>query len=370
MAYVIKTHDKYGDLHVILQKNLPDSSIWFIKFLVLFLTAVIKIGNIVLTEVGKSMDNKAKKLSNVRLIQRYLYDYNWSKSSISKLLKNLLPVGDKYVLILDKTSWKFGCFEYNIMMLAVEYEGVAIPLYWILLDSENSDKGKDGASTQAERIKLLDGFKEIFGFEGIKHLLADREFIGKEWFSYLKKHKIKFFIRIKENAVLIRKGKKIQVKALFNHLSINAQSHLTKTRVIYEHDLYLSATFFINDKNKTEYLIVASFECNQKALAFYKQRWQIETMFKALKSNGFNLEKTHIESVKALDKLLYMIALAFVWAYLNGIYNHQIKPIKILKHGYKAISIFKLGFDNIQEYLLRNIGDFSNMALRLKLSYS
>lgn len=89
-------------------------------------------------------------------------------------------------------------------------------------------------------------------------------------------------------------------------------------------------------------------------------------MFKALKSNGFNLEKSHIESVKAMDKLLYMIALAFIWAYLNGIYQHKIKPIKTLKHGYKAISIFKLGFEYIQQYLLRNIGDFCNIVDRLK----
>lgn len=366
MAYDSKPHYKYGDLQVILQKNLPGNSIWFIKFLVLFITSVIKLGSIVLTEVGKSMDNKAKKLSNVRMIQRYLYNYNWSKSSISKLLKALVPIGDSYVLIIDKTSWKFGSIEFNIMMLAVEYEGIAMPLYWILLDKDASDKGKDGASTQEERIRLLEGFKELFGFEGIKYLLADREFIGAKWFSYLKKNNLNFYIRIKENAVLMRNGKKIKVKDLFNHLGLNTPCFLMTTRLIYEHDLYLSAMLFINDKNKAEYIIVASLEYSQKALAFYKQRWQIETMFKALKSNGFNLEKTHIESIQAFDKLLYMIALAFIWAYLNGIYQHKINPIKTLKHGYKAISIFKLGFEHIQQYLLRNIGDFYAMTQRLK----
>jgi len=54
MAYVIQAHDKYGDLSLILQKNLADSSIGSIKFWVLFLTAVLKIGNIVLKEVGKN----------------------------------------------------------------------------------------------------------------------------------------------------------------------------------------------------------------------------------------------------------------------------------------------------------------------------
>jgi len=35
-------------------------------------------------------------------------------------------------------------------------------------------------------------FINIFGKEKIKALLADREFIGKEWFNYLKKEEIPF----------------------------------------------------------------------------------------------------------------------------------------------------------------------------------
>lgn len=367
MAYNIKLHDKYSELHLILQKNLPNSSVWFIKFLVLFMTSSIKVGSISFGKLGLGMDNKATKWSNIRMIERYLYTYKWCLDSISELIMKLLPHKGKYILLLDKTSWKFGRFEYNIMMLAVAYEGIAIPIFWSLLNDKEGN-GKDGVSSEVERIDLLNRFETLFGFSRVLCLIADREFIGNVWFTHLKSKKIKIYIRIRNNAVVMHKGSEIQVKSLFKHLNINDKMILSSSRYIYEHKLFLSATLFINDQNKPELLIVAAFEHDKQALPQYAKRWQIETMFKALKSNGFNLEDTHLESVEALNKLLYITVLSFIWAYLNGIYLHDITPIKVLKHGYKQISIFKAGFERIQLSLLRNHDEFNQLVL--KLSYS
>lgn len=367
MAYAVKLLDKYSELQVELQKKLPKESVWFINFLVLFMVCSIKIGSINLSKLGNGMDNTAKKLSNIRMLERYLYKYEWSLDSISKLIMSYLPNKDSFILLMDKTSWKFGRIEFNILMLAVAYEGIAIPLLWCLLVDEKGN-GKDGASTEQERINLMKRFEKLFGFSGIQHLSADREFIGVKWFNYLKSNKIKIYIRIRNNAKMMHKGKSMQVKDIFKHLTINETMILSASRFIYGHKLYLSAVLFINDEGKSELLVVASFKHDKQALPQYAKRWQIETMFKALKSNGFNLEDTHLASIKALDKLLYLIALAFIWAYLNGIYLHQLNPIKILKHGYKQISIFKLGFENLQRFFLSNIGQFD--LLVKKLSYS
>ncbi|GAJ46829.1 hypothetical protein HE1_01171 [Holospora elegans E1] len=49
------------------------------------------------------------------------------------------------------------------------------------------------------RISLLNQFKEIFWGDKILSFSADREFVGKDWITYLCDHKIPFFIRIKDN---------------------------------------------------------------------------------------------------------------------------------------------------------------------------
>ena len=49
-----------------------------------------------------------------------------------------------------------------------------------------------------------------------------------------------------------------------------------------------------------EYLIVVSYNSQPEALLRYKERWQVETLFKALKTNGFQVEDTHVSDYNAL----------------------------------------------------------------------
>ena len=75
---------------------------------------------------------------------------------------------DSWCLTLDRTNWKWGKANINILTLGIVYKGTAIPIYWELLD-------KRGNSDYAERIALLKKFIEKFGKEKISDLLCDRE---------------------------------------------------------------------------------------------------------------------------------------------------------------------------------------------------
>ncbi len=84
------------------------------------------------------------------------------------------------------------------------------------------------------------------------------------------------------------------------------------------------------------------------AIADYLQRWQIETMFQALKGRGFNMEETHLKDRDKLSKLLAVLALAFCWSYKTGEYVNEEHPITIKTHGRKAQSLFRAGLDHLQ----------------------
>jgi len=77
--------------------------------------------------------------------------------------------------------------------------------------------------------------------------------------------------------------------------------------------------------------------------------------FRAMKSSGFDIEKTHLSDTKRIEKLILLIMVAFIWAYKVDIHIHQnIKPIKVKKHGRKAKTIFKTGLDFITKYFLND----------------
>ena len=87
----------------------------------------------------------------------------------------------------------------------------------------------------------------------------------------------------------------------------------------------------------------------------YKQRWQIETMYKGLKSSGFNIEDSHVRIQERMANLFAIVMLAYVWCYLVGIYIHEnIKKIKVLRHGRRAKSLFKYGLEYIAQCLLNH----------------
>jgi hypothetical protein len=71
-----------------------------------------------------------------------------------------------------------------------------------------------------------------------------------------------------------------------------------------------------------------------------------------MKSSGFDLEKTHLQDMERLEKLILIVMIAFVWCYKVGIYLHAIKPIPIKKHGRKAKTIFKYGLSFITSILI------------------
>ena len=84
------------------------------------------------------------------------------------------------------------------------------------------------------------------------------------------------------------------------------------------------------------------------------RRLEGELAFRAMKSSGFNIEDTHMRDMERIARLVAMVCMALVWAYLVGEHKDiNIKPIRILKHGRKAKSLVKYGLEEIATILLR-----------------
>jgi hypothetical protein len=102
-----------------------------------------------------------------------------------------MNIPEPWVLSCDRTEWQYGGTTFNILMLGVVHQGVAIPLVWTMLD-------KVGNFNTRERSELFSRFLRLFGDCQIDCLTADREFVGGEWFGYLlRQPQTPFRIRLK-----------------------------------------------------------------------------------------------------------------------------------------------------------------------------
>jgi hypothetical protein len=124
---------------------------------------------------------------------------------------------------------------------------------------------------------------------------------------FLSTYPIKFCIRIRENLTLIQRGRELKALWLFYNLPLNQVR-----------------------------------QTGPPAQCF----------FKAIKTAGFNIEDAHLTDQKRLEKLFAIVCIAFVWVYLVGDCQNQVKKIPILSHNRRAFSIFRYGLDAINKALL------------------
>jgi len=349
-----RVNDKNNELVEIFSQNLKWHKVR-VKFFVSFICALCKVQTVCFSRLAEGFDSQAKVESTLRRIQRFFAGFTVAQDQIARLVFKLLPDQPPYFLCLDRTNWKFGRVDINILMISVAWKGVGIPLIWSMLP-------KAGNSNYMERRELLKRYINLFGTASIEGLMADREFIGKQWFEGLIHEQIPFFIRIKEKMYIDvpRKGS-VRAFCLFNDLPLNTPRFYERIVYIDCNLVYLSGMKILNKENKIEFVIIATYSPDRNALIKYKDRWQIETMFRACKSSGFNIEDTHLTDLERISKMLSLVSVAFVWAYRVGIYrNDYIKPIKIKKHGRRAYSFFKYGLIFIASALLNslNINDF------------
>ena len=221
-------------------------------------------------KLANAFDTKTQASSSHRRIQRFIASYMFDSDVIARLIFALLPHRNGLRLSIDRTNWKFGQVDINILMLGICYKGLAFPLLFTMLE-------KRGNSNTDERIKLIDRFENLFGLDCIDTLMAYREFVGDRWLEYLNLKGIEYHIRIRNNfkAYIPKKQQEVKVSWLFNSLKIGEFKHYNHIIRLGSQLCYISESKVLGSNNETEYLIIVSYSRPEQALIKYKDRWQI-----------------------------------------------------------------------------------------------
>jgi Transposase DDE domain len=250
----------------------------------------------------------------------------------------LLKIEPAYTIAIDRTEWQLGTQWVNVLMLAVTYRSVSIPLFWTVTDEK-------GCSDNAERKEILQKFIDEFGVGSIKFVTADREFCSKDWLEFLIANRISYRLRIKANYQITNvRGELIRASRLCRTLKIGECLELCGTRRLWEQEVFAAVCRKANGDN----VLVISNEQSGKILLEYGERWKIETLFGILKTRGFRLEDTHLTEIARISKLLSLLTIAVSWAMLAGELEVQATPLKTKKHGKLEKSVFRLGFETLR----------------------
>lgn len=304
------------------------------------LPALIQTRSVNLKKLACALSGWAQVDSHYRRLQRF-FTSDISPWIFTQLILNKLDVtGQAVTLVLDRTHWQRGATHLNLLCLGILYQGVSIPLICQSLQRAGNSNTRDRKRMMRQARAYLKGCTGC--------LLADREFIGKDWIQFLLKQKgWDFVIRIRDNNWITLDDGQLRDFAARTRYWKRGTTRTFFNVVLYR-SLRLNLVVHRPPKGAPLLLVTNRSDLDQ-VVRLYGQRWSIETTFACLKSKGFHLEETRLIHPARIGLLMGLVAWALLWCLLIGLQHHTRKAIRIKKHGRRAISLFRLGLDRLQQ---------------------
>ncbi len=238
-------------------------------------------------------------------------------------------------------------------MIGVAQNGIALPVVWTALDH-------GGGSGAEEHTDLLEQFLQIVNPEHIRALVADREFTGAGFLKRLKEREIPFVIRLRRDRRIgppstegsSRKWS-LPVKMFARTCAPEQAAHLDGPKGLGGAESVDSQVVTKRLEDDSFVILVGRQVNPDSMLDLYRKRWEIETLFAALKSRGFDLEATHLTKPDRIRRLPGVLALTYSWTRIIGI-DRKAKegPPRECANGYPEKSLFRYGLDRLRELMV------------------
>lgn len=376
----VKISDKFPEVRPSVLKNM-----------IITLQGIFKAKSVNLVEVSEELPQilNTKEVqvdSHYRRLTRF---FNISDKEKEHLIPNLLKLGQSLLvakkshlvncyLTLDGTKWQDGDKWIHLLCLCMVVNGVSIPLCW-------EDLSKKGHSSQDERIAYFETALKTYDLSG-KCLLADREYIGRDFFDFLCDNKINFVIRLKKGIYVDEVNQNLyknsNPQARQQHLRYSAMER--KAKLPKYHNTGVSKQIKINGRkylfiikkntnwkigdNPNDELIylLTTLTKKRKAIKAYGIRWSIECCFKHLKTKGFDLEQVNLKGSLKIMLIVAMVSFLYTICVVQGLLQSRKSKTsdwKIFKTDkgtkkYLAKSFFKKG----KELLARRLFQFNDFV--------
>lgn len=376
---VLKINDKLSSFFTTIKASVVKNM--FVVLLGIFKAKSVNLNEVkeVLPEILKN--NSTQLDSHYKRLIRFfnLPDKEKRELSESLLCISLVLLGqskkhfNQAYLTLDGTKWEYEGGYIHLLTLCIVVNGVSIPIWW-------EDLSKKGHSSQKERLLFFKKALERYNLRG-KCLLADREYIGRDWFIFLKKKGINFVIRLPKgvyreevDSFTIRTTNKETAQHL-RYSGLEHRARLPKyhakgvaKEVYIEGESYLLV--IVRNKNwkpgddpKEELLyLLTTLNKRTKAIKAYKIRWSIECCFKCLKSKGFDLEAINIKGEEKIFLMVALVSFLYTLCVVQGLWkgrNLKASDTKQFANGYATLakSYFRRGKEELRKFLF-NLFDF------------
>jgi len=325
----------------------PEERVTRLRNLTWLLVGIYRSKAVHLSKVALKIPGDANSLSITRRLSRFLDNpairvREWYEPIARDMLQAMANTVGEIRLIADGTKVGFG---HQLLMVAVAFRRRAIPIAWTWVRKSR------GHSSAAKQLALLAYVRRLLPAKTPILLVGDSEFGAVAVMRQLETWRWRYVLRQKANHCVKlgasdwqRFGDLVEKPGQSNWLG---RGLLTSKHA---HPTNLLAHWKKGEKEP--WLLATNLSSRRETLAAYRRRMWIEEMFGDMKSNGFDLESTHLRHFLRLSRLTLAVALLYVWLISTG--------SKAIKDGQRHLvdraerrdlSIFQIGLRLVERCL-------------------
>jgi Transposase DDE domain len=262
-----------------------------------------------LESLSNSYDTKeVQKESHIKQSKRFLTS-KWTDwlsffaPFIVPILEQLALKGE-LILIIDGTQTAGNC---NTLMLSVIWKKYAIPLVWL------TKVGEKGHFGEHFHLDLVNQIAPIIPKNCRVVILGDGEFDGKLLREQIQILGWEYVLRTsKDRKIAVGCGETVR----FDQVGLTSDQDITFINAACEQS---HAIYWLGKGFEEPIYLLTNMDLAEMACDYYRKRFKIELLFKQLKSAGFNLQKSMIESAVRCANLIMILAFAFIFTFCLGL---------------------------------------------------
>lgn len=331
-----------------IENIIPTGHAYRTRNLAWFLTGIFHSKSVHLSKIANKIPGVTQRLSHVRRLSRFLNNGDvrvrqWYRPMAEQLLQSASDSGEVR-LIIDATKI---AQNHQLLMVALAYRRRALPIAWTWVR-----KGK-GHSSGHKQMALMQYVHKLIPDQATVIVTGDSEFTPLQalldsWGWY-------YALRQKGNH-LYRQSPSDAWRPLSHLVSEPGQScwltdvELTQT---HQHQCHILAHWQKGEDGP--WLLATNLPDAPTTKRHYGKRAWIEAMFGDFKSNGADLESSHLRHFLRLSRLTLIVAIWYVWLVAFGAttvkrgWRHLVD-----RSDRRDLSIFRIGYDMLERCLINN----------------
>lgn len=322
-----------------IEQWLPEERATRRRNLALLVCGLYLSGSVHLDHIVRRWPLPGQVVSLSNRLRRFLSREGQPDSYFAPLLADVLWALSAHRLLLVIDATQVGR-SFRTLVVAVVYRGRTLPLAW------RTFEGHSGNVPVIDQIALL---KQVYdhvpcGTEVC--LVGDAAFRSGDLLRWLQSHDWNYVIRQRKESFIRTASEPWQP---ISDLTIERGSSLAVGRVwLFKYNPFAPTWLLLHwaTGHDQPWILVSSYADPALILRLYRRRAWVETMFRDMKSCGFDLQASRLAYRRRIEWLLLGITIAYLWLVILGSW--------VVKNGHRHHidrrdrrdkSYFRLGWD-------------------------